>query len=333
MAKKVDNAYAPFSFSLTDLAQGYHVHEGQEGMVLVFQDQIAAYDQWDKLKQISGPRLSVFGCGPNADQHINLPTCTGMMHLQIPAGVLPPEVDKRVCVMSDKLPVGPGDVKIQPEWIRQVDFRIEGDIAHGPLVSMQLTEGVGVDYRDLQRFAQQRLSDLSRITTKIAIDSQEVRMRADLQDEFVRDSLNAMYCSSGFVYHRQRYTDQMTPEQRAMAGGLETLQQYMKAMDANLGIDAILRHAHTMEQEFRDLFPAQYAAADDAKVAISLTIAQIMQAHADKATTADERVTFLSFKANAEHYAEMFKAEGDIETPGDEQPETPVQNTDSLDDR
>lgn len=334
MKKKTETIYSPFKFSLVDLANGVSVHEGAR---LVFRDQFAAYEQWDKLKQVPGAQLSAFGCGPMQDQHVYLPTCTGIMHIQAPAGFLKQNgepIDKRVCIVGDKLKAGPDDIKIQSEWIRQVDFRIEGDIAHGPLVSMQLTEGIGLDYHDLQRFAKQRVNDLSKIVSAIASNSDEHRMRADLNDEHVRDSLRDMYCTSGFSYKRQLWDDQMTDEQRSMSIGLEYFQPYFRSLDVNLGIDGVIRHAHSLEQEFRDLFPAYNQNVSDPRIAAAETVAKIMDTHAAQSIDNTERLVFLSLKNNAERDVEDFYAMNDNLVQTDENEfESPSYDLDDLDER
>lgn len=318
---KFETVYAPFQFSLVDLAHGKPVHEGQDGMLLVFRDKIAAYEQLDKLKQIEGPVISAFGCGPEGDQHVRLPACTGMLHLDVPANMI--INDKQVCIMSDKLPVGPNDIKIFPSAIRQADFRVEGDIAHGPLTSMQLTNGDVPDYDDISRFARIRLEDLARITDKIAGDTAEHRTAADLEGEFVRDALQTVYNSAGFAHHRIRINDSMSPAQQAMLSGLEYFQPYIRAIDANMGIDAILRHAHTMEQEFKDAFPGHYQSEGDVRAAAAMTVAGIMHTHAEASTDFNERMVFMSLKVNAEHDAEMYrdvKPEADL---AEDEPELP----------
>lgn len=314
MAKKIETVYAPFSFSLTDMARQNPVHKGPEGRLLVFKDQLAAYEQWDKLKQIPGPQLSAFGCGSDGSQHVHMPTCTGMIKIEVPRGLI--RDDKCICIMNDKLSDGPDDVKINDAWMKQIDIRIEGDVAHGPVLYTQVSIDGYPDYNQLVRLAQLRFDDLTRICSKLTRDHPESRARADLYDEHARDSLREMYCGNGFAYRRFFLRENMTEAQQRLTSGLEYLQPYMRAMDVVLGIDSVIRHAHSIEQEFRDMYPQYDNHTSDGRIAAASTVAAMMQEHAERSVAKSERTVFLSLKANAEQDIEMFQrsngAHGDV---------------------
>lgn len=306
---KYDILYAPFKFELTDLINGKPVHKGQDGMVVACKDAMEAHDLWDKLKNTHGAQLSAYGCGPELNQHVYAPTCTGLMVLHVPKNMFPE--NKQV-------------IAVESPWIYRCDFRIEGDLAHGPIISMQITNGDAPDYEQLRAFAQYRLDDLSKITTRIAQDTDQQRMHADLDYEYVRDSLRDMYCTTGFVNKRIPFRDEMTAEEKAMSYGLEQLQQYMRSMDIHLPISAILTHAHSMEKEFKDAFAEHYAQASNGRAAGAQTIAHVMQMHADKAASSDERIAFLSLKADAERNAALYQNTHEECAP--EEPEVPTQD-------
>ena len=84
------------------------------------------------------------------------------------------------------------------------------------------------------------------------------------------------------------------------------MQPYLFSLDANLGLDSILRHAHTLEQEFRDIFPEYYKNAVDGRVAAAAAVAKIMGDHAESAANTHERTVFLSLQKNAKNDMEMY---------------------------
>lgn len=306
---KYDVLYAPFKFELTDLIQSKPVHKGQDGMVVAYKDATEAHDVRDKLKNTHGAQLSAYGCGPELNQHIYAPTCTGILVLHVPKNMFPE--NKQV-------------ISVESQWINCCDFRIEGDIAHGPVINMQITNGDAPDYEQLRAFVQYRLDDLSKITARIAQDTEQQRMQADLNYEYARDSLHDMYCTTGFVNKRVPFRDEMTVEAKAMSYGLEQLQQYMRSMDVHLPISAIITHAHSMEKEFKDAFTEYYAQSSNGRIAAAQTIAHVMQMHADKTTSPDERIAFLSFKADAERNAAVYQNLPEDSAPAE--PEVPTQD-------
>lgn len=307
MAKKTETVYAPFSFTLVDMMYKKPVHEGHDGRLMVFKNPAEAYEKWDELKQNQGAQLSAFGCGSDGMQHVYLPTCTGIIRMEVPKGLLPD--DRCTCIISDKTPVGSNDIKINSDWISQVDIRIEGDVAHSSVIYTQLTGGGAPDYDKLPMLAQYRFEDLERICGKLAREKSESREQTNLYEERARDSLREMYCGNGFAHKRFFIRNNMTEEQQRLTSGLEYLQPYMHAMDKVLGIDSILRHAHSMEQEFRDMYPQHDNHTSDARIAAAATVAKMMQEHAERSVTKFERTAFLSFKANAEQDIELFQKE------------------------
>lgn len=305
MAKKTETVYAPFLFALTDLIHWKPVHEGQTGCLLVFKDQYAAYEEWDKLKQTPGIQMSAFGCGSDETQHVYMPIGTGMLQMKVPQGLIPD--DQHLCVMSAKLPLDATDIQIKREWIKQIDIRIEGDVAHSPIMYTQISEDGPPEYSQLQALAQYRFNDLMRICEKLATDTQETLKQADIYDDHARDALCAMYCGNGLAHRRFFLRQNMTEAQKRLESGLEYLQPYLHAMDKVLGINSILRHAYSMEQEFRDMYPQYDSKDSDARITAATTVAAMMHEHAERSLTHSERTAFLSLKTNAEQDVELFK--------------------------
>lgn len=283
MLNKTVVAYAPFNFHLTAMMQNTPVYENTAGKLRVFKNEYDAYEQWDILKNTPGQPISTFGCGPDESQHVQLPTCSGILKLNIPEELLNQETQ---------------EMAIQERWIQQVDIRIEGDIIHHPILYTEITNGLPLDYGHLPKIAQSHFDDLVRICSKLVVDSEHTRQQADLYDEHARNSLRDMYSGSGFAHRRLYVRDSMTDEQKQLTVCLEYAQPYMKAMDKLLGIDSIIRHAHAIEQDVTDICK-QYSDIDT-NLAAAYTMAQVMQAHAEQSVNDAERTVFLSLKRNAE---------------------------------
>lgn len=281
---KTSKFYIPFKFDLPDLFNGDQFYKKLSPNTVAFSDEWKAHQAWDDMKNGQGEQLSTFGCGQDLDQYVTLPGCTGMLHIDAPAGT----------IKDNQYPEN-----INPEWITQLDIRIEGDVSHGPLIYSQLTMGSAPDYEDVQMNAFLRFQDLARICNQIAIESPATLMKINLYDEHARESLSAMYNSAGFTYKRQPFSLNMSPEQQALSFGLEYLQQYMKTMKTYLTLDEIIRHAHSLEQEFRDEFSKQYDPQKNFKMIAAAVVEKIMEDHCARGESDNERAVFTLLKHNA----------------------------------
>lgn len=303
MKKKTETFYAPFRFKLTDLVAGKEIHNGIDGMVVAMRDQIQAYDTRDKLKKATDDKLSAFGCGPDHSQHVYLPTCTGMVTMEVPVGAI--ENDKQVVNLSQN-----------PEWIQNVSIDISGDVSHGPLLWSQITFGMAPDYSDLKKQACIRFEDLSRITAKIASLPDAIRERVDMHDEYARDSLNTLYNSSGFMHRRIYQPSNPTPEQSARSWGQEYLQTYMKACEGNLSLDFMLRNAHDWEDAFKEKFDAAYGPGTDYRAISASVVYEMLNNMAQATTDMETRVILTMLMQQADRDATVY-SDNPLDAPQD----------------
>ncbi len=306
---KTETFHAAFDCEFTDLLHGAPVHEGKDGMVIAIRDTYQAYALYEKLQQVPGAQLSAYGCGPQLDQHVYLPSCAGIVTLEIPKGII--EGDKQAV-----------DLHEHPEYITEVTIKVSGDVAHGPIDWTQLTLGAGIDYTGLQRQVAVRFDDLARISSKLEATTDAVRQDVDLNDEFARDSLRALYNSNGLLHHRFRLASNPSPEQTAMHFGMEYLQTYMKACESSLKLDFNMRNAHDWQDSFVEMFSAAYAPGLDYR-AISADVVYTMMDNMAKSTTdVETRAVLMLLMQQAERDSAVYSG-NPLEEPQDIVPEEP----------
>ena len=306
---KTETFYAAFACEFTDLMHGAPVHEGKDGMVIAIRDNYQAYELYEKLQQVPGAQLSVYGCGPDLDQHVYLPSCAGIAKLEIPESVI--EGDKQAV-----------DLRAHPEYITSVTIRVSGDVSHSIMDWSQLTLGAGVDYEVLQRQVMTRFDDLCRIASKFAETPDDIRRDVDLDDEFARDSLRALYNSNGILHHRFRLVPNPSPEQTAMHFGMEYLQTYMKACEQNLKLDFNMRSAHDWQDSFNDMFAAAYSPDADYRVLVADVVHTMMSNMAQSTTDIETRAVLSLLMQQAERDSTTYSEQPVGETP-DIVPEEP----------
>ena len=298
---RTEKFYAAFSVDFMDLVHNKPVHEGKDGMIIAMRDILPAQELFDKLKQIDGRQLSAYGCGPEGDQHVYLPSCAGIAHLKVPVGV----------IKEDAQAI---DISKHPEWVTQVTINVSGDVSHGPFNWTQLTMDLTPDYSDVSKLMAARFEDLSRIAAKLAVVPDDVRKAADLYDDFARDSLRALYNGNGFMTKRVHVSNP-TEEKIALGWGLEYLQTYMKALEQNMSLDFMLRTAHDMEASFKEQFQEQYTPEVDYRITAAATMHKMLESMSGSCTNLDDSAVLALITNQAERDTTTYSETPIGETP------------------
>lgn len=276
----MQTCYAPFIFELYNFLIGKTPYENEDEKTLIFLDKTEAFEIWNKYKTLPGRKMSNLGCGPNFNQFVRAPICTGIITLNI---------DEAICNKQM--------IKINPKWIQQIHFHVGKDVAHEELTSLQIINGKAPNYSFLRPEMQRRFDSLCHLCEKIALSSQDARRNTDFTEEYARKSLKAVYNHSGLMHQNFEVYKTMSLERKRFYQGMKYLQCYIKAVETHLDIDSIVRHVHFIEDSFKSSFQSR---CPDCLLFAAEIISDIMQKCSERAVNNNEQMTFIALKADAD---------------------------------